>query len=389
VFQSKSSDMPAISEAHLRLLLQNLGEAVFMLDTGGRVEGWTPAAQRVFGQTRDEIVGLTASVLYDGDGPSELESSMRVAMNTGRYEADSWHKRRDGTRFWAHEVMCSIRLESGGSVGFAVIVRDQTELLQKELSLREKERRLQEHSDALRQSNRELEDFASIASHDLQEPLRKILAFGDRLQTRCAGTLDAKAADYLQRILDTSQRMRQLVDDLLMYSRFASGKGRMRKVDMGRLCRQVMADLESRIELTGATIEVGELPCLMAEPTQMRQLLQNLLSNALKFVKPGQAPRIHVGSRSLGDDEGGRQVWQLSVRDHGIGFDEKYLGRIFSMLQRLHTRNEYEGTGMGLAICRRIAERHGGGITAKSKPGEGAEFIVTLRTGHISAKEEE
>jgi PAS domain S-box-containing protein len=387
VFQSNSSDMPAISDVHLRLLFQNLGEAVFMLDTAGRVEGWTTAAQRVFGHSRGEIIGLAASVLYDGDGALELESFMRVALNTGRYEADSWHRRRDGTKFWAHEVMCSISSETGGSVGFAVIVRDQTELLQKEISLREKELRLQDHSRALEQSNRELEDFASIASHDLQEPLRKILAFGDRLQTSCAGTLNDKAADYLQRILDTSQRMRQLVDDLLLYSRFASAKGRKRRVDLGQVCKQVLADLESRIESTGATIKVGELPCLLAEPTQMRQMLQNLLSNALKFVKAGDAPRIFVGSRSLGPDENGNEVWQLSVRDHGIGFDEKYLGRIFSMLERLHTRSEYEGTGMGLAICRRIAERHGGGITAKSKPGEGAEFIVTLKTGGTTAEE--
>jgi PAS domain S-box-containing protein len=387
MFRSKSSDLPAISEAHLRLLFQHLGEAVFMLDPGGMVEGWTLAAKRVFGQDRDEIVGSTAAVLYDGNGQLELESSMSVAISTGRFEADSWHKRRDGTRFWAHEVMCSISSESGATIGFAVIVRDQTELLQKNLSLNEKELRLKEHSHALEQSNRELEDFASIASHDLQEPLRKILAFGDRLQASCAGKLDDKAADYLQRILDTSQRMRQLVDDLLMYSRFASRKGRRLKVDLGRVCMQVIADLEARIELTGAKIEVGKLPCLMADPTQMRQMLQNLLSNALKFVKPGDAPNIQVGSLSLGPDKGGSQVWQVSVKDHGIGFDEKYLGRIFSMLERLHTRSEYEGTGMGLAICRRIAERHGGGITARSRPGEGAEFIVTLKTEDATTEE--
>lgn len=345
-----------------------------MLDAAGKVEGWTLAAQRVFGHAREDIAGLTAGVLYEGG--TDFFDFMRTAQQTGRAEQDSWHLRKDGSRFWAHEVMCSISEGPTATVGYAVIVRDLSELMQKDLVL-------QEHSQALAQSNRELEEFASIASHDLQEPLRKILAFSDRLQTHSAGRLDEKGDDYLARIVSACQRMRQLVDDLLMYSRFASVSGTVKKVELGRLCKQVLVDLDEQIARTGAKIEVGELPCLMAEPTHMRQLFQNLISNALKFVRPGEAPQVQIGSRALGVDPAGRAIWEVFVQDQGIGFDEKHLGRIFQMLERLHTRDEFDGTGMGLAICRRIAERQGGGITAHSRPGAGARFVATLRTSQV------
>lgn len=378
--QATPQEPSTFSDAQLRLLFTHLGEAVFMLDPQGCVESWTPAAQRVFSHSRTETVGISAAQLYDGDGPSQLAASMRLARETGRAEGDAWRLRGGGQRFWAHEVMCLITGKDGGNAGYAVIVRDLSELRQKELIL-------EEHTRALELSNRELEEFASIASHDLQEPLRKILAFGDRLMIRCEGMLDEKGADYLQRILDTSQRMRQLIDALLNYSRIASKKEPPRLVDMGKLCRQVLGDLENHVERSGAKVEIGELPCLMAEPTQMRQLLQNLISNALKFVKPGEAPRVTLGSRALPADLAGKQVCEIFVEDHGIGFDEKYLKRIFGMLERLHSRDEYEGTGIGLAICRRIAERHGGGITAKSTPGHGARFTVTLKTVPLHAGE--
>jgi two-component system sensor kinase FixL len=363
------SGMLPLTEAQSHLLLEHLGEAVFMLDPRGRVESWTPAAQRVFGHRPSEILGSSAAALYESDGPDELAGFMESAKKTGRSETDTWRLRRDGSRFWAHEVMCP--LPEGG--GFAVIVRDLSELMKKELILAD-------YTRALELSNRELEEFASIASHDLQEPLRKILSYGDRLQTHCADTLDAKGADYLGRIVGTAVRMRELIDALLSYSRIAANSGPPRLVDLGRVARAVVDDMEGVIERSGARVELGELPRIMAEPTQIRQLLQNLISNALKFRDPARAPVVSLSSRSLGEDAAGRPAWEISVQDNGIGFDEKYLGTIFGMLERLHGREEYEGTGMGLAICRRVAERHGGGITAQSRPGEGARFIVSLST---------
>ncbi|MFY0529002.1 ATP-binding protein [Archangium gephyra] len=226
----------------------------------------------------------------------------------------------------------------------------------------------------LEQSNRELESFASVASHDLQEPLRKIQTFGERLKTTCAASLSPEGRDYLERMNNAAGRMRRLIDDLLSFSRISSKAPTFARVDLGRVAREVLADLETAIEQAGATVTVGELPTLEAEPMQMRQLLQNLVSNALKFRRENVAPSVSIHA-TVHADAG---LCELRVADNGIGFDEKYLDRIFNVFQRLHGRGKYEGTGIGLAICRKIAERHGGSIDARSKPGQGATFIVKL-----------
>ena len=226
----------------------------------------------------------------------------------------------------------------------------------------------------LEQSNRELESFASVASHDLQEPLRKIQTFGERLKTTCGASLSPEGRDYLERMNNAAGRMRRLIDDLLSFSRISSKTPTFVRVDLGRVAREVLGDLETSIEQAGASVSVGELPTLQAEPMQMRQLLQNLVSNALKFRRENVAPSVSIDATV--DPNAG--LCELRVADNGIGFDEKYLDRIFNVFQRLHGRGKYEGTGIGLAICRKIAERHGGSIGARSTPGQGASFIVKL-----------
>jgi signal transduction histidine kinase len=235
-------------------------------------------------------------------------------------------------------------------------------------------------NEALERSNRELEQFASVASHDLQEPLRKIQAFGDRLQTRSSSVLGEQGRDYLARMQSSATRMRSLIDALLTFSRVTSKAQPFARVDLSATAAEVVSDLEDRIEETGARVEVGALPELEADPMQMRQLLQNLIGNGLKFRRPNESPVIELKSRLLPPLEGNGEIprCELAVRDNGIGFEEIYLDRIFELFQRLHGRQEYEGTGMGLAICRKIVERHHGSITARSAPGEGATFFVTL-----------
>jgi signal transduction histidine kinase len=228
----------------------------------------------------------------------------------------------------------------------------------------------------LKISNRELQDFASVASHDLQEPLRKVQAFGDRLKTKASAQLGAEGLDYVDRMLSAAARMKTLINDLLTFARVTSRAQPFTPVDLQAVAEQVMSDLETRIEQTSAKISVGPLPTIDADVTQMRQVLQNLLGNALKFSKPGQSPEVDVRAQLLG--QGDRTLVNVSVRDNGIGFDEKYSDRIFTVFQRLHGRQEYEGTGIGLAVCRKIAERHRGSITASSKPGEGSTFTLTL-----------
>ncbi len=260
--------------------------------------------------------------------------------------------------------------ENGRAVGSVLMFKDITERKRVEEAIARK-------AAELARSNAELEQFAFVASHDLQEPLRKIQAFGDRLKIKLGGTLPAEAQDYLERMQSASARMRTLINDLLTFSRVIRSSSAFVPVDLAKVTRDVVGDLEVRIEKSGALIDLGPLPTIEADPMQMHQLMLNLLGNALKFQPPNQKPIVKVTSR-LYNTIAGDQWCEITVTDNGIGFEEKYLDKIFAVFQRLHGRAEFEGTGVGLAVCRRITDRHHGSIDAKSKLGQGASFIITL-----------
>jgi PAS domain S-box-containing protein len=234
------------------------------------------------------------------------------------------------------------------------------------------EEALARQAQELGRSNAELEQFAYVASHDLQEPLRKIQAFGDRLKAHCNDALDERGNDYLKRMQNAADRLQRLINDLLTFSRVTIRAQPFVPVNLSAVARDVVSDLEVRIERTDGRVEVNGLPTVDADPSQMHQLLQNLIDNGLKFHRPEQPPVVKVHGKLRGNRS------QIMVEDNGVGFDEKYLDRIFTIFQRLHGRLEYEGTGVGLAVCRKIAERHSGSITAQSAPGKGTTFIVTL-----------
>jgi signal transduction histidine kinase len=225
----------------------------------------------------------------------------------------------------------------------------------------------------LERSNTALNEFAFVASHDLQEPLRKIVSFGERLGTSAGPLLEGSARQYLDRMLDAATRMRALIGDLLAYSQIKTNAAAFAPTSLAAIVREVVADLETTISDTGGRIEVGTLPAIDADASQMRQLMQNLLSNALKFRRPDVAPVIKV-SASISRDG----VCTISVTDNGIGFKQEHDEKIFRMFERLHTRTQFQGSGMGLAICRKIVERHSGSIAATSTVGQGTTFTVTL-----------
>jgi signal transduction histidine kinase len=232
--------------------------------------------------------------------------------------------------------------------------------------------KLERRAAELARSNNELEMFASIASHDLQEPLRKVRTFNQQLTVTDGDHLSDKGRDYLQRSNAAAERMQKLIEDLLRFSRVATHGRPFARVDLAVVTHEVLDDLEAQVDSVGAVVHVGAMPTISADSLQMRQLMQNLISNALKFRRPGVAPELTIGSRDTGD------TVSITVKDNGIGFEQQYSGRIFRVFERLNGRTEYPGTGIGLALCRKIAERHGGTVVAESKPGAGATFTVIL-----------
>ena len=241
----------------------------------------------------------------------------------------------------------------------------------------------------LERSNRELEQFAYVASHDLQEPLRKIRTFSDRLQGMCGDKFDEAANDCVQRIERAAERMQLLIDGLLSLSRVTTQGQKFVPVDLEQVAREVVSDLEVQIEQQGGRVEVGHLPTVQADPLQMRQLFQNLIANGLKFHRIEEPPVVKIEGKFVHGRQHRRagpsaaeEQCRVVFEDNGIGFDEKHRERIFDVFQRLHSRDVFEGTGIGLALCRKIVERHGGEITAHSAPGHGSAFEVLLPAVH-------
>jgi len=353
------------SEERMRLLLGAVRDySILELDPSGRVARWSSAAEKMFGYPEHEVVGTDAARF--NPTPADARREREEATRSGRFEDEGRRLRKDGTSFWADVVTTAIRGEDGELRGFAKVVRDVTRRHELDAALRESARKLEA-------SNRELQDFAMVASHDLQEPLRKVQMFGDKLMRNYSAALGSEGSDYLRRMMNAAERGQSLIQGLLAFSRVTTKGQRPVRVDLEATVREVVSDLEARLSDVRGTVEIGRLPSVDADPLQMRQLLQNLIGNALKFRKPALPPVVRVAGA---DHDGETACFEVS--DNGIGFDQKYVDRIFKLFQRLHERGAYEGSGMGLAICRKIVERHGGTITARSAPGEGATFVINL-----------
>jgi PAS domain S-box-containing protein len=360
---------PITAARAAREILDTMADALFVLDVDGRIRVMNGAARKLFGHADIEMLGRSIDILEPRDHDETISRTLRDMLRRGAVRDQERVFRDKEGRLIDVSIAISPVHEEEIEEGAIVIIRDIRERKHAEEELRAFTRKLQ-------QSNAELEDFAYVASHDLQEPLRKIQAFGDRLKTRYTSALPPEAIDYLDRMQNAASRMQALINDLLTFSRVTTKAQPFVTVDLSRIAAEVVHDLEPRIHDAGAEVVVGELPIIDADPMQMRQLLQNLVSNAIKFHQPGVPPEVRISSTV-------EQEWaEIIVEDNGIGFDEKYADRIFTMFERLHGRGTYEGTGIGLAICRKIAVRHSGDIVARSSPGEGATFIVTLPVSH-------
>lgn len=356
-----------------RRILMTAAEGIYGIDADGIVVFINPRACAMLGYREDELIGKPMHAIVhhsrrDGSPYPENECPILSPVETPP----------DGVEdiFWTKDGEC-IPIEFSKSpldvgdpaAGAVVTFRDITKRKRDELALLR-------YAQELKRSNAELQEFAYAASHDLQEPLRKIQAFGERLHKKYHDALDETGAHYLDRMVDAASRMRRLIDDLLSYSRVNSKTTTYQPVDLSSVLADVLSDLEPRIAAEGAKVRVGILPAIEADPGQMHQLFLNLLSNSMKFHRQGVLPSIMVeGSVEVGE---AGAVARISVTDNGIGFEARHADRIFGMFERLHGREEFDGTGVGLATCRKIVEHHSGVLTAWGEPDAGAVFTIVL-----------
>ena len=363
--------------------LNSIGDAVACTDISGNITFMNTVGQGLTGWSWQDAAGRPMGDvirILDATSREPIPDPMARAIARDQIVHLVQNRvliRRDGFETPIEDSVAPIHDRDNKAVGAVIVFRDVS-------AARSSQQQLRAVSDELERSNRELQDFATIASHDLQEPLRKIQAFGDRLAEHSAEVLDEESRDSLRRMTNAAGRMQTLINDLLDYSQVTIRPERPRPVDLGVVVSEVLSDLDERIRLTGGQVHVGPLPTILASPLRMRQLFQNLIANALKFHPAGVAPEVHIeaSSRSGGRGARGRRdragALELRVSDNGIGFEQKHSERIFSPFQRLHGRQAYEGSGMGLAICRRIVAVLGGTIIATSEPGSGATFVITL-----------
>jgi PAS domain S-box-containing protein len=341
-------------------VLELPGYAMFVISPDGLLVSWNLGVERLLGFSEAEWIGQHASIIFTPpDNAVEVcESEMRLAEETGAATDIRWHRRKDGSELFAHGFMNAVRDNAGGLIGYTKILSDET--ARKQLQ------------DSLTESNAALEQFAYVASHDLQEPLRTMGTYAQLLTEEYGNKLDAQADQFLAFIVSAAGRMSGLVQDLLAYARITTEEDRPSSIALDEDLEAALTQLGQAIAESGAIVTHDPLPTLPVDRGQMVRLFQNLVGNAVKYRQPGLPPRVHMSAEQKGKE------WIISVRDNGIGFEPEYATTIFAPFKRLHTAHAYPGTGIGLAICRRIVQAHGGRIWAESQLNEGATFFFTL-----------
>jgi PAS domain S-box-containing protein len=361
--RKEAEERLAQSEERFRLFVSNVKDcAILMLDPEGRVVSWNEGAERIKGYGAEEIIGQHFSRFYSAEDVSNGKPGFELeeATRDGRFEDEGWRVRKDGSRFLANVVITALRDETGRLRGFGKITRDITERRKYEVHLLDKVREL-------KQSNDELQQFAYVASHDLQEPLRMVASYTQLLAKRYRRRLDSDA--------DECNRMQRLVEDLLVYSRAGNNAVVPHEISSEDALQEALRNLRAPIEESGAVVTHDSLPTITADDTQLAQVFLNLVGNAIKY-RSAEVPRVHVSATKNGSKE-----WIFSVRDNGMGIEPQYFERIFVLFQRLHGRNEFKGTGIGLAICKKIVERAGGRIWVESEPQKGSTFYFSVPEG--------
>jgi len=378
----RSAELMA-SEQRFRLMVDNLRDySIFFMDTAGRITDWTDSAQRMNGYNPVQMMGRHFGLLLNpGDpdaGIEEARRMLRLAASRGQHDMQGWQERRDGSRYWSHSVLIALRDNQGELLGYANVNRDMTDAKRLDDMMRnindELEQRVVERTEQLVAANRDLESFSYSVSHDLRAPLRHISSFVSLLQEHLGERIDEVGVRYLHTIGNSARHMSQLIDGLLAFSRLGRAAMNPVPVDTNALVATVVGQIAHDTE--GRVVDWlidPDLPVVQGDALLLREVWTNLLGNAFKYTRPRERAVIEVS-------------WQIdpllgytfAVRDNGVGFDSKYSQKLFGVFQRLHRATEFEGTGIGLALTRRIVERHGGTIWAESRLGEGSVFHFSL-----------
>ena len=368
----RTQELLQSEERYHRMIEEVQDYAIILLDKEGHILNWNQGAEKIKGYSAKEIIGKSFTSFYSkADQASGLPYQLLgEAIRAGRAAHEGWRVRKDGTKFWGSVVITSLHNKKNELIGFSKVTRDLTE---RKLA----EEKLTDYMEKLERNNAELEQFAYVASHDLKEPLRKIITFGNLLENSASELLDEKSKDYITRMQNSASRMMNLIEDLLSFSRVNRPTEGFELVDLNVVINRVFSDLEVMINLKNAKITTGHLPHVKGRKSQLGQLFQNLISNAIKF-NDKEKPIIEIRSENFMPSEKEPGYTKIEIIDNGIGFENIYSNRIFEIFQRLHGKTEYPGTGIGLAICKKIVEAHDGTISASGELGKGSVFTVIL-----------
>jgi PAS domain S-box-containing protein len=380
----KNNELKNSEERYHKMVEEVEDYAIILLDKDGIIQNWNKGAEKIKGYTDEEIIGKSFYNFYlPEDRQNGLpQKLLKQAREKGKAIHEGWRLRKDGSRFWGSIVLTALHDQDKNIIGFSKVTRDLTER-------KTAEDKMEEYTNQLLFQNKELEQFAYAASHDMKEPLRKIHLYNSSIYESCADKLDEKSREYLNRSINAARRMNDLIEDLLSYSKTTSTIENFEEVDLNEVVEEIMLVHREEFEQKEVSIAIEKLPVITGVAFQLKQMMFNLINNSIKYKHPDRKVRIEITNELINGSEIGEltadpknKYYKISIKDNGVGFEPQYAEKIFDIFQRLNNSPATKGSGIGLAICKRIVQNHHGFITATGKLNAGANFDIYLPTNN-------